>query len=281
MLQSRFIWPLLVWCRIASIVYSSSTANGAKDSTSFTFPDVKPDPYPVFVQVPEGAINKFLKTGYSTNGKYALVSATIPPGAGPAPHIHHWTDEWFYFPEGGLVIYSSNQTYPDPSQIPNGNQLPRTNMHRYHTKPGDLIYGPAFYVHGFRNEGNVSRTVILIWTPDKLSQFFFEVGQVVTDPCKMPPIDSVNKELFIYQAPKYGMNMSSYLDEYVASWNDDWQPALGMDAHGQELINLLSGESEESVSCPLLESYAECLQVSGVFIYSIGLFVIRALSAFY
>jgi mannose-6-phosphate isomerase-like protein (cupin superfamily) len=274
MLRLEFIW-------ISFLIAGASTSKAAKTSSSFTFPSVKSDPYPVLVQIPEGAINNFLKTGSSTGGTFALVNATIPAGAGPPPHIHHWTNEWFYFPDGGLVIFSSDQQYPDPAQIPNGIQLPKANMHRYYTKPGDLIYGPAFYVHGFRNEGNVSRTVILIWTPDVMSQYFFEVGQIVTDPCKMPPVSSINKQLFVSQAPKYGINMSSYWDEYVASWSDDLQPALGMDAHGQELLNLLSNTSTQNASCQELSSHAVLLQPSCVLIYSIGFFITKVLSVLF
>ncbi|CAF3202839.1 unnamed protein product [Rotaria socialis] len=280
MIRLDFVGTCLVLCWISFVIGSSSTSNAAKTSSSFTFPYVKPDPYPVLVQIPEGAINNFLKTGSSTGGTYAMVNATIPPGAGPPPHIHHWTNEWFYFPEGGLVIFSSDQQYPNPAQIPNGIQLPKANMHRYYTKPGDLIYGPAFYVHGFRNEGNVSRTVILAWTPDVMSQYFFEVGQIFTDPCRRPDISTINKALFVSEAPKYGINMSSYWNEYVASWADDFQPALGMAANAQELFDLIANSSSQNDSCKTLQSHAALSQPSFLLIYSIGFFIEKMLFAF-
>jgi mannose-6-phosphate isomerase-like protein (cupin superfamily) len=249
MIRLYFIWTCLLFYCVPSALAIKTTSNRATNASSFIFPYFEPDPYPVFVQVPAGELNNFAKIGASTENSFALVYATIPPGAGPPPHIHHWTDEWFYFPEGGIVIFSSDQPYPDPAQIPNGIQLPRANMHRYHAQPGDLIYGPRYYVHGFRNEGNLTRSLILIWTPDVLSEYFFQVGQIVTDPFKLPPIGNINKDLFVSAAPNFGMNMSSYWDEYVAFWDDDLQPALGMDAHGEELLSLLTNTTAQYVPC--------------------------------
>jgi mannose-6-phosphate isomerase-like protein (cupin superfamily) len=214
-------------------------------------------------------------------GSFTITYATVPPSGGPSPHIHHWTDEWFYFPEGGIVLFSSDQQYPDPGQIPNGIQLPKANMHRYHTKSGDLIYGPRFYVHGFHNEDNVSHSLIIVWSPDKISQYFFEVGQILTDSCKRPPISDINKSLLVSEGPKYGINQSSPWDEYVASWSDDWQPLLGMDAKGQEFLNLLGNSSVEYVPCQTLLSHAALLQPSFVFIYSTGFIITRMLSVLF
>jgi hypothetical protein len=35
-------------------------------------------------------------TGRQTGGQIGLVEATVPPGGGPAPHVHERTDETFY-----------------------------------------------------------------------------------------------------------------------------------------------------------------------------------------
>ena len=45
------------------------------------------------------------------------------------------------------------------------------------------------------------------------------------------------------EAPIYGINQSANWDDYVASWSDDWQPLLGMNANGQELLDLLGNSS--------------------------------------
>ena len=254
------LWCICISLTISCVPFAKGLDQTTNNRASFVFPYVKPDPYPVIVQIPEGAINNFTKSGSSTGNSYALAYVTVPPGAGPGPHIHHWTNEWFYYPEGGIVMFSSEKQYPDPNKIPNGSQEPKARMHRYLTKPGDLIYGPANYVHGFKNEGNVTRSMILVWAPDKISQYFFEVGQIVTDPCKMPPIGDLNVQRFISEAPRFGINMSSNMSEYVDSWSDDWQPALGMAAQGQKLLDLLTNSSSQQSSCPAVQSHVAVLQ---------------------
>lgn len=229
---------------------------------SFIFPQIKSDPYPVLLQGPAGEIFNFVKIGYTTNNSYVLAYVTLPPNSGPPPHIHHWTDEWFYFPEGGVVIFSSYQMYPNDSMIPNGYQLPKTTMHRYLTKPGDLIYGPAFYVHGYRNEDNVTHNLITVWTPDLISQYFFDVGQILTSPYNVPPVTNISKTLFFTEAPKFGINMSSYWDEYVANWTDDWQPQLGPIVAGQNLLNILQNDIVLNTTLPSITSYAVSAELS-------------------
>ncbi len=202
------------------------------------------------VQGPAGELFNFTKIGYTTENSFALAYVNVPPNAGPPGHIHRWTNEWLYFPEGGIVFFTNYQQYPDLDQIPNGCQLPKTDMHRYLTKPGDLIHGPPFYVHGYRNEDNVSHPVINVWAPDVISQYFINAGQVLTDSSKVPPVGAVNKKLFVAIAPLYGISMSPYWDEYAASWSDDLQPPLGMNASGQELLDLLSNITAQNVTFP-------------------------------
>ncbi|CAF1301611.1 unnamed protein product [Rotaria magnacalcarata] len=236
-------------------------------SPSFIFPPIKSDPYPVLLQGPAGEIFNFAKIGYTTNNSYALAYVALPPNSGPPAHIHHWTNEWFYFPEGGVVIFSSYQMFPNDSMIPNGNQLPKTNMHRYLTKPGDLIYGPAFYVHGYRNEDNVTHNLITVWTPDLISQYFFAVSQILTSPFNIPPVANSSKTLFVTEAPKYGINMSAYWDEYVANWTDDWQPPLGPTVDGQSLLSVLQNDIVQNSTLPPIISYAVLTEPSSALKY--------------
>ena len=244
-------------------------------TSSFIFPDVKPDPYPVLIHGPAGELINFTKIGYTTGNSFALAYVIVPPNAGPPPHIHHWTDEWFYFPDGGIVMFTSMVMYPNASSIPNGVQLPKATMHRYLTKPGDLIYGPAFYVHGFRNEDNVSHLVINVWTPDVISQYFFQVGQILTSPYNVPPLTDVNKVLFVSEAPKYGINMSATWDEYVESWQDDWQPQLGMNAHGQELLDLMENTTVQTTTYRITTSDVASIKPSLVFNFLIAFMTMR------
>jgi mannose-6-phosphate isomerase-like protein (cupin superfamily) len=218
-----------------TLVAGSLSAQNLK----YKFPDYQKDPKPMVIQGPAGEIFTFTKVGATTCGKYTIADSTIPPGAGPMPHIHHWTDEWFYFPDGGITIYMSEKTYPDVNKVP-GHELPKGTVHKYRTKPGDLIYGPRYYIHGFNNDAKNNRRLIFVWTPDKISDYFKEVGQLVTDPAHPPAIAEKNKELFVSQGPKYGINQSSSWGQYVEGQGDfTMKPG---DNHAKQLETMLEAD---------------------------------------
>lgn len=278
MIKKHTFWfNLILFWNVVTLSIAMSS-NGTNNTGPFPYPYVKPDPYPVLVQGPAGELFNFTKIGYSTGGSFTTAYTTIPPGAGPPAHIHRWTNEWFYFPEGGIVVFSSLETYPDPNRIPNGIQAPKTTLHRYYTKPGDLIYAPPFYVHGFRNEDNVTHSMVFVWSPDKISQFFMQVGQILTDPNKKPPVSEVNKRRFVSEAPNYGINQSSSWDEYVDRWVDDWQPLIGMNANVEALLSLIGNATGENTTIPVLPSRAAFLHSSFECINLIGFTLIYLLS---
>lgn len=225
----RFVFGTL----LIILVAASASAQNLK----FKFPEYKKDAKPMIIQGPAGEIFTFTRVGATTCGKFTIADSVIPPAAGPMPHIHHWTDEWFYFPDGGITIYMSEKTYPDLKKVP-GKNLPKGKVHKYRTKPGDLIYGPRYYIHGFNNEAKDNRRLIFVWTPDKISEYFKEVGQLVTDPKHPPKIAERNKALFVSQGPKYGINQSSSWGEYVEG-EGDYEMKPG-DNHAKELETLLA-----------------------------------------
>ena len=60
---------------------------------------------------------RYLATGEQTNGKYFALEATVPPGAGPPPHIQSNEEEvrWSYFvgqSEGDLKVDSDGLQSP-------------------------------------------------------------------------------------------------------------------------------------------------------------------------
>jgi hypothetical protein len=93
-----------------TLLVTSSSAQGLK----YKFPDYQKDPNPMVILGPAGEIFTFTKVGATTCGKFTIGDTVVPPTAGPPPHIHHWTDEWFYFPDGGITIYMSEKTVPRP-----------------------------------------------------------------------------------------------------------------------------------------------------------------------
>jgi quercetin dioxygenase-like cupin family protein len=50
-------------------------------------------------------------TGQQTAGQIGLVEATVPPGGGPAPHVHERTDETFYMVNGELEFLDGDKTF--------------------------------------------------------------------------------------------------------------------------------------------------------------------------
>jgi mannose-6-phosphate isomerase-like protein (cupin superfamily) len=231
----------LAWNVLIGVYTAAASDEGSK------FPDVKSDLAPTYVQGPAGEIFTFLKTGRSTCGTYVMADGVIPPGAGPFPHVHHFTDEWFYFPDGGLTIEMGVREYPDINIIP-GKNAPKDHLYLYNTRPGDIVYGPRYIIHGFHNRTNKSHRLVVVWSPaDKpgvdITDYFLEAGQVLTDPKNPPPIGAQNKELFVTIAPKYGINQSSSLDEYVSATSYEMPK---MDNHYRDLVKLLAPDAPDA-----------------------------------
>ena len=72
-------------------------------------------------------------TGHQTGGQIGLVEATVPPGGGPAPHVHERTDETFYVVNGELEFLDGDKTFT--------------------ASDGDVVFLPRGTVHRFRNPG--------------------------------------------------------------------------------------------------------------------------------
>ena len=176
---------------------------------------------------PAGEHFTFMRTAKDTNGKFSISKAIIPPGAGPIPHIHTLTDEWFYFPKGGISIFCDPiHSYSSLSQIPGQGNVPGADAQLITTKNNSLYYGPHYYLHGFYNNTNENLEVVFIWAAkpgeegnpaSNISDYFFSVGKEVGDFTPgMQPTDS-EKAAFVSEAPKWGINQSSYFMEYLSS----------------------------------------------------------------
>ena len=208
-------------------------------ATPYQLPQVQPDPHPLQILTPANEVFTFIKVGATTCHRYTMVEALIPPGAGPLPHIHHYTDEWFYFPKGGITLQMSMQASPDLNVVP-GINAPKQILHQVKTTDGSLFYGARYYMHGYKNTSDSAKTVITIWTPDDptqgISNYFRAVGQPIVNG-KIPAVNPLNKQLFVSQAPKYGINQSSSFDQYVSGVDNTFN--VPADNHVQELEDLL------------------------------------------
>ena len=174
---------------------------------------------------PAGEHFTFLRTGKDTNGAFTVSKAIIPPGAGPIPHIHTLTDEWFYFPKGGITIFCDpNTAYSSLREIPNTGSYPGARAQTVVTKDNSLYYGPHYYLHGFYNNTNENLEVDFVWAAkpgeqknpaSDISGYFLSVGERVGEfRPGMQPTDQ-EKVAFVVDAPKWGINQSSSFMQYL------------------------------------------------------------------
>lgn len=217
---------------------SFSTAN----ATNLPFPDIEPDPNPLQIQGPAGELFTFIKTSATTNGRYTLAEALVPPGAGPLPHIHRKENEWFYFPDGNVQLQMGDSFYPEGS-IP-GTNAPRDTLHTITTTPGSLFYGPKNMIHGFTNQGETTSRIVLLWTPGGIEEYFKTVGQIVTEPSNPPDVNPDNKTLFVSEAPRFNINQSAYFDQYIGSVDNNFPVT---DNRYNELLALVAPELRRAV----------------------------------
>lgn len=95
--------------------------------------------------------------GAMTNGALSFLEATVPPGAGPRPHVHHREDEAYYILAGELEVLDEDRTLI--------------------ARPGDFVYIPSGTVHRFKNVGMHTARMVFLFTPAGFEEFFVEAGQ--------------------------------------------------------------------------------------------------------
>jgi mannose-6-phosphate isomerase-like protein (cupin superfamily) len=206
------------------------------DDTPFRFPDIEPDPKPLRLLGPAGEKFTFVKTGATTSGSFVIALADTPPGAGPLPHVHRCTDEWFYIAEGTVQMQMGSRTLA-VGEIP-GKNAPREVLHRMTANKGTLLFGPRNIIHGYRNVGDKRAVIVTVWAPDKgVTDYFRAVAQPLPDPDNPPPINPKNQELFVSEAPRFGIDQSAAFDQYIEKVDDKFPH---MESNKEGLLKLLS-----------------------------------------
>ncbi len=210
------------------------------------FASIKPDPHPIVVYgEPRGSKIEFLRTGATTCGKYLYARVTVPAGSGPPPHVHHWTDEWFYVPTGGIVMFHGNRAYKDLDNPPD--KAGKDVVTLMPLEKGEIDYGPRDYIHGYTNATDGTLEVDIVWTPDTkdisiLGYFLAIYSPVFKEDRLNARFNSVQPIRAVAEGKKYGMNFSHDFWQYI----DDvsYGQHLG-DAHLEELKRLI----EEGEKC--------------------------------
>jgi quercetin dioxygenase-like cupin family protein len=106
--------------------------------------------------------------GAETDGQYAVVEVSSPPGSGPPLHSHSKEAEGFYVIDGEFSIQ-----YGDDKII---------------TRSGAFLHSKRGIPHTFKNIGNSTGRLLLQYIPAGFENFFAEVGRLIdNDETFSPP----------------------------------------------------------------------------------------------
>jgi mannose-6-phosphate isomerase-like protein (cupin superfamily) len=115
-----------------------------------------------------GMLATFKAVSADTGGAYSVYVATIPPGAGAPPHIHHRETEAFYLLEGELDFIAGESAV--------------------HATSGDFLHVDKGVIHGYTNPGSTIARYVGIVTPGGLhEQLFAALGEEATSETLPPP----------------------------------------------------------------------------------------------
>jgi quercetin dioxygenase-like cupin family protein len=97
---------------------------------------------------------RFVAPGSVTSGRYGLFEYAMGPRSpGPGPHYHRTFSESFYILTGELTIFAEGSWTTFGS--------------------GDYVYVPEHGVHGFRNDGDVPASFLILFAPGIARERFF------------------------------------------------------------------------------------------------------------
>lgn len=100
------------------------------------------------------------------DGSLFVIENTFHAKGGPARHLHHAQDEWFYAAEGAFVV--------------------EVGTERYTLRPGDSVLAPRGVPHVWAFTGDAPGRMLIAFTPaGQMEAFFREVTQANA----MPPQD--------------------------------------------------------------------------------------------
>ena len=129
-----------------------------------------------------------LLDGAATNGQYTIMEATVPPGAGPPPHLHHREDETFLVLSGEVTFFLGDAT---------------TLL-----KPGDFIFAPRGVAHYFKNTGSTDAILLETASPAGIERFFEAVGHPLADrDADALPFKPEDVIRMVALAPSYGIDI--------------------------------------------------------------------------
>lgn len=158
---------------------------------------------------------------------FTMSEVNIPPGKGPPAHMHHFVAEWFFAPEGGITLFSTDIDYLDLNNPPSKENGTQVTVYLVPLAPGQVFCSPVHRVHGYVNSDRVDRPLTCIWKPyegapdmmpykDGGTREFFEgVHAKIEDMNNLPSVSEKRRSHYIAQSHSFGIPHSSYLLEFV------------------------------------------------------------------
>jgi quercetin dioxygenase-like cupin family protein len=122
-----------------------------------------------------------------TDGQLAFFEASVPPGAGPPPHIHRAEDEFYYLLDGELEVLDNGQ--------------------RFTASTGAFLFVPRGALHCFRNRTDRATRLLVGVTPAGFEEFFFAVGLSATPGGTAPPLGPEEMARTMELAPRFGLDI--------------------------------------------------------------------------
>jgi quercetin dioxygenase-like cupin family protein len=129
-----------------------------------------------------------LLSGEDTQLQYTVMEASVPPGAGPPPHLHHYEDETFLVLSGEITFYLADQVIP--------------------MKKGEFIFAPRGVSHHFKNTSAETAVLLETASPAGIERFFEAVGRPLTTRQDSPfPVTADDISQMQAIAPKFGIKI--------------------------------------------------------------------------
>jgi len=133
-----------------------------------------------------GGNYRIIISGKQTNGEYAVIEMSVPPGAGPNPHSHADFAETFYVLEGEISFKSEL-----------GNYIATKNSFVNIPKGG--------IVHGFKNLSDKPAKLLCTVTPAGLDDLFEEMANYLENSASNSEKETKEKISSLFE--KYGQKM--------------------------------------------------------------------------
>lgn len=121
-----------------------------------------------------GGNYRIIISGDQTNGSYAVIEMTVPPGGGPPPHAHPDTQEMFHVLEGELTFKTEQG-------------------HHIVSKDGFVNIPLGGAIHCFKNNSENYARLLCTVVPAGLENLFRELGEPV-EPGQMLPIPEMTEQ---------------------------------------------------------------------------------------